>query len=321
MRMSLHILNRQRDGMSEITLKQVRENKYLTFVIGEMSPGETAKPIIRDLNPRDFVGELYHPGVDDSNAYRPGNELASEYTALQVLWKNFITLFERAKGDSDSYSRKLTLKFAVVELRSFLDALPRFGPLVAAVPPHDGKFPRSFVCLTQDERSAFERKAKELNTAKKELLNTLTKVRNSLGAHMSQPLLKGVSAQKPKESLSWQELESLWQLLEPRMFLSIARAGHAFLAAAKHLPLYEFYRYETPKRIRVHVPAIAEVQGLELRLRALSPSLVKQIEELAPSCVEGTHIVFRRDPIRLRVGWPEDLLVTYPWLKDSVIEV
>lgn len=307
--------------MSKISLKQVRENKYLTFVIGKPEEGRTVEPFIRDVAPEDFVGELYHPGKEDPQAYRPGNELASEYTALRVLWTNFATLNQKAKQESDSFSRKLTLKSAVVELRSFIDALPRLGTLIAKVPAHDGQLPRTFVCLTQGEREGFEKKSKALNKAKNQLFTTLTKVRNGVGAHMSQPRLRGFASVKPKEEASWQELEDLWQLLEPRMFLGIGEAAESFLSCVQHLPVFEFYRFETPKRIRVHVPAIAQENGLELRFNALSSSLIKQIEEVDASCVEGTCIVLRRDPVRLRVRWPEDLLKSHPGLGDTIVEI
>lgn len=307
--------------MSKISLKQVRENKYLTFVIGEPEEGRTVEPVIRDIEPKDFVGELYHPGKEDRTAYRPGNELASEYTALRVLWTNFATLNQKAKQESDSYARKLTLKFAAVELRSFVDALPRLGALIAKVPTHDGQLPRTFVCLTKEEREGFEKKSKALHKAKNQLFNTLTNVRNSVGAHMSQPRLRGSVVVKPKEEVSWQELEDLWQLLEPRMFLDIGQAAESFLTCVQHLPVFEFYRFETPKRIRVHVPAIAQEDGLELRFNALSASLIKQIEQVDASCVKGTCIVLRREPVRFRVRWPDEVLKEHPELGDARIEI
>lgn len=303
--------------MAKIPDQHLRERKYLTFVIGEPG-GAPADPLVVDPPKERFVGDLVHPGVEDPTAYRPGNELASEYAGLQVLWKNFSTQFEMARTDSNSFTRKLTLKAAVVELRSLLDALPRFEALVAKVPTHDGVFPRSFVCLTEDERDTFRKKAKALNAAKKDLLKTLNKVRNSVGAHMSRPLLIGSPAAGQPETLSWDELEGLWNLLEPRMFMEIARLAEAYLLCAQHLPLYEFYRYETPTRIRVHAPAIATVTPTEMRFTALSPSLIKQIEKVDSSHVEGSSIVFRHEPVRWRIEWPEELRSEFPGLPDRV---
>lgn len=308
--------------MSTLSLKKIQENKYLTFVIGEPEEGKSVVPVLRKIDPKDFVGDLYHPGKVDKVAYRPGNELASEYTALKVLWTNFSALFEKAKTDSDAFSRKLTLKFAAVELRTFIDTLPRLNTLIAKVPPHDGKLPRSFICLTPEEREGFEKKSKSLGKAKNQLFNVLTKVRNNVGAHMSQPLLKGSPSIKPKEELSWQELEDLWQSLEPRMFLEIAHAIEAYLACVQYLPVFEFYRFEAPNRIRAHVPAVVQENGHELRFTALSPSLIKQIEQVDASSVEGTCIVLRRDPIRFRVRWPDALLTEFPGLATAaVIEI
>jgi len=307
--------------MATIPSKQLREHKYLTLVFGTRETDEPDAPVFRDIEPKDFVADLYHPGKVNPGAYRPGNELASEYTALQVLWMNFVMLLEKAKRDSDGYSRKLTLKAAAVELRSFFDSVPRLATLVAKVPAHDGSQPRAFICLTQQERDGFEKSAKALGACKNKLFTTLTKVRNGVGAHMSRPLLKGSASVKPKEELSWQAIEELWQLLEPRMFLDVAQAGTAFLASAQHLPLYEFFRYESSTRMRIHVPAVAEERGPELRFTALSPSLVAQIEQLDPSVVEGTTIVFRREPVLLRVQWPQEFLDRHPELGDGILEV
>jgi hypothetical protein len=186
-------------------------------------------------------------------------------------------------------------------LRSFIDAQPRLGKLIAEVPPHDGKFPRSFICLTAEEREQFEKKSRALGKAKNQFLSTLTKLRNNIGAHMNRPLLKGAASTKPKEELSWKELEHLWESLEPRMFLEINQAIDAYLACVRTLPLFEFYRFEAPNRLRIHVPAIVQEHGLELRLPALSASLVKQIEQVDADVVEGTYIVLRREPTRFMV--------------------
>ncbi|MFG6463717.1 hypothetical protein ACG04Q_19240 [Roseateles sp. DXS20W] len=278
--------------MSFFSPKQVREHKYLTFVIGPYEDGRPVKPIVRDIADKDFMGDIYHPGKEDPHAYKPGNELASEYTRLRVLWTNFATLYEKAKQESDSYTRKLTLKFAVVELRSFVDALPHIGTLIERLPSHDGKFPRAFVCLTSEERESFRKKAKALQKAKKELVK-LSEMRNAVGAHMSKPKLHGAAISNPKEEVRWAEIEELWQRLEPRMFVDIAHAGTAFLTCVQHLPVHEFYRFESPSRIRCHVPMIAEQRGLELHLNALSPSMVQQIEKVDASYVAGTTIVLQ----------------------------
>ena len=289
--------------MSSLLLKKIQEGKYLTFVLGPRE-GKPAEPVVRELNPEDYVGELYHPGKPDTAAYQPGNELANEYTALRVLWTNFSTFFEQARQNSDPFSRKLTLKSAAIELRSFIDAQPRLNTLIAKVPCHDGKFPRSFVCLTAEEREQFEKKSKALGKAKNHFFNTLTKLRNGIGAHMNRPLLKGGESTKPKEELSWKELEHLWDLLEPRMFLDITQAIDAYLACVRTLPVFEFYRFEAPNRLRIHVPAIVQEHGLELRLPALSASLIKQIEQVDADAVEGTYIVLQREPLCFRARWP-----------------
>lgn len=306
--------------MATIPAHQLRESKYLTFVIGQTTADSQPvfDPLLLDPPQERYVGPLHHPGKEDPAAWRPGNDAASEYTALRVLWENFSAQLAMARKDSNSFTRRLTLKAAVVELRSFFDAVPRFGALVAKVPPHDGVLPRAFVCLTEQEREHFHKRSKALNEAKKGLLKTLNRLRNNVGAHMSRPLLRGSADAGTAETLTWAELGELWNLLEPRMLMETARAGDAFLRAAVHLPIYEFYRHESPTTIRFHVPAIAVEDGPEMRFTALSSSLVKQIELLDSTLVEGGAIVFRRDPLRLRIGWPDDMRARFPFLPDTV---
>jgi hypothetical protein len=261
---------------------------------------------------------LHHPGKDDKTAWRPGNDFANEYTALWVIWENFSTFYKMAKTESNQYTRKLTLKSAVVELRSFLDAAPRLNNLLAALPAHDGVLPRRFVCLTDEERAGANAKYKLVNKSNGKIL---TRLRNHICAHQSKTLLKGAVGTNLKESVTWDELDSLWQQLEPAQFAGIAQAIDAWMAKLQHLPVYEYYKMESETRIRCFVPCVAEEVGTEMRLTALSPSLIRQIEALAPSSVVGSYIVFKREPLRLKVRWPPQMLKDFPELAGSTVEL
>lgn len=305
--------------MDSFTSKDLAENKYLTFVLGQLTEGVAVTPAIKELSPSEYVGHLYHPGKDDPKAWRPGNDFANEYTALRSIWKNFATLFDKAKADSNGYSRKLTLKYAVVELRSFLDAMPRLNGLIAKLPPHDGALPRKLICLTAEERDGVSAKFKLLNQAKNKTLNSLTKLRNNVGAHMSQTVLRGTMHKPSAAALTWDEVESLWQQLESRLFIDIAHAVDAWLAKVQHLPVFEYYRFDSETRIRCFVPCVGRVTEHELQLTALSPSLIKQIEVIDRTHIVGSTIVFRREPVRFKVRWPTEMLKEFPFLGEAGI--
>lgn len=82
------------DSTEEIERQEIRRKlvpvKYLTVVLGppKCAPlgGAKYRP---DIDEREVVGPVLHPGRKDEPVYRPGNELASEYAALKAQWETF----------------------------------------------------------------------------------------------------------------------------------------------------------------------------------------------------------------------------------------
>jgi len=301
-----------------ITSEKLNSN-YLTFVFGTGVQRPTDEPVLKELDPREYVGPLLHPGDENPAAWRPGNELASEYIALNALWRNFLEYFERAKKESSGYSQKLLLKSAAVELRSLLDAAPRINGLIRQLPDGEGPPPRKHAGLFEAERSAYNIKYKAVNKEKSRVEKSLNQLRNNVGAHMSKPLLKGV--QGTADAQPWEILQEHWNRLEPRYFFDLADALQRWLCTLRFLPVYEFYRFEAPDRIRCHVPCIVEQHGDEVHLPAISPLLAQQISAVAPDSVVAGKIVLKPEPLRLRVGWPESFLEQFPFMRDQHIEL
>lgn len=190
--------------------KKLAQVKYLTFVLGPPEGAPFDGPRYRpDIEEREVVGPLLHPGRKDRAAYRPGNELASEYTALKVLWETFGLLLNRAQRESDMLASKVMMKAAAVELRAFLDTLPRYARLVALLPSYDGSMPRAYMCLLEEERAEFNETSKAFNLARDEVLGQLNRLRNKVAAHMSQPRLVGLAAPARETlSLGWKSKSS-----------------------------------------------------------------------------------------------------------------
>jgi hypothetical protein len=262
--------------------------KYLTFVLGPPEGAPAGGPKYRpDIDEREVVGPVLHPGRRDESVYRPGNEFASEYTALKAQWETFGLLFNRAKSESDALVSKVMMKSAAVELRSFIDTLPRYVRLVSQLPQHDGSMPRAFMCLLDDERTEFRAATKAFNIAREAVFGQLTRLRNKVGAHMSQPLLVGAAAPSRGDSLGWEEIQGLWDALEPGLLTEIVETGGDLMDCIRRLPLHEFFRFESPTRMRLHVPLVGQLVGASIVLNGLSESLVKQIEgrDLGPAPV------------------------------------
>jgi hypothetical protein len=173
-----------------ITSEKLSSN-YLTFVFSKSETKPADAPVLKELAPEEYIGPLLHPGDENPTAWRPGNELASEYIALNTLWRNFLEYFERAKKESTGYSQKLLLKSAAVELRSLLDAAPRLNGLISQLPDCEGAPPRKHAGLFEAERSAYNTRYKAVNKEKARVEKSLNQLRNNVGAHMSRPLLKG----------------------------------------------------------------------------------------------------------------------------------
>lgn len=301
-----------------ITTEKLNSN-YLTFVFGTGVQKPTDEPVLKELDPKEYVGPLYHPGDENPAAWRPGNELASEYIALNSLWTNFLEFFERAKKESSGYSQKLLLKSAAVELRSLLDAAPRINGLISRLPDCEGPPPRKYTGLFEAERTAYNSKYKAVNKEKGRVEKSLNQLRNHVGAHMSKPLLRGI--QGSGDAQPWETLQEHWSRLEPRYFFDLAEALQRWLNTLRFLPVYEFYRFEAPDRIRCHVPCIVEQHGDEMHLPAISPLLAQQISAVAPDSVQAGKIVLKREPVRLRVAWPETFLEQFPFMRDQGVEL
>lgn len=271
------------DSAAEIERQAIRRKlvlvKFLTFVLGPPEGAPAGGPKYRpDINEREIVGPVLHPGRKNESVYRPGNEFASEYTALKAQWETFGLLFNRAKSEPDALVSKVMMKSAAVELRSFMDTLPRYVRLVSQLPQHDGRIPRAFVCLLEDERMEFRAATKAFNIARGAVFEQLTRLRNKVGAHMSQPLLVGAAAPSRGDSLGWEEIEGLWGTLEPGLVTEIVETGDNLMDCIRRLPLHEFFRFESPTRVRLHVPLVGQLVGASVVLNGLSESLVKQIE-------------------------------------------
>lgn len=280
------------DSTDEIERQAIRRKlvpvKYLTFVLGPPQCAPARGPNYRpDIDERDVVGPVLHPGRKDESAYRPGNEFASEYAALKAQWETFGLLLNRAKSESDALVSKVMMKGAAVELRSFMDTLPRYVRLVSQLPQHDGSMPRAYMCLLDDEQAEFRTATKAFNVAREAIFGQLTRLRNNVGAHMSQPLLVGAAAPSRGESLGWEAIEGLWDALEPTLVTEIVETGDDLMDCLRRLPLHEFFRFESPTRIRLHVPLVGQLEGASVVLVGLSESLVKQIEgqDLGPAPV------------------------------------
>ena len=273
------------DSAAEIERQAIRRKlvlvKYLTFVLGPPECAPTGGPKYRpNIDAREVVGSVLHPGRKDELVYRPGNEFASEYTALKAQWETFGLLVNRATSESDALVSKVMMKSAVVELRSFMDTLPRYVRLVSQLQQYDGSMPRAFMCLLDDERTEFHATTKAFNIAREAVFGQLTRLRNKVGAHMSQPLLVGAAAPSRGESLGWEEIEGLWDALEPGLVTEIVEKGDDLMDCLRLLPLHEFFRFESPTRMRLHVPLVGHLVGTSVVLNGLSDTLVKQIEGL-----------------------------------------
>ncbi len=280
----------EKDSAAGLELQAIRQKlvsvKYLTFVIGPPHDAPPEGPKYRpDIDEREVVGPVFHPGRPQATDYRPGNEFASEYTALKAIWESFGLLLNRARSEPDALMGKVMMKSAVVELRAFIDTLPRYARLVSMLPQHDGSMPRAFMCLLDDERAEFHATSRSFSVAREAVLGQLTKLRNKVGAHMSQPLLVGATPPARGEPLGWAEIQELWDALDPALVAEVVETGDDLMDCIRRLPLHEFFRLESTTRIRLHVPLVGRIVGTSLVFDGLSESLVKQIEgqDLGPA--------------------------------------
>lgn len=171
----------------------------------------------------------FHPvHVRDETAWFPGNEASSLLIQLSHIWEDIGCLSKLHRSASDAYSKKLILKFVLVELRSFLRLFDRLQSIVMKTPIFDPKEKHGYREITKEEWEQARILFDKYSTAKSSVERKIISIRNNIGAH--------------RENLDWQEVMKLWDILDPSLIKDLLKVIPDVFAYVKELDIFDWNR-------------------------------------------------------------------------------
>ncbi|MQM38730.1 hypothetical protein KBTX_02749 [wastewater metagenome] len=176
--------------------------------------------------------KTFHPVHErGQDAWFPGNEAASLLIHVNHIWEDLYALLRVRAGVSDAYTKKLFLRYAVIEVRSLIQVFDRMQVIVMQAPTFDPRERHGWRELTTEEKEQAKELFKPYSEAKKAVSDEVRNVRNAVCAH--------------RENLDWQSVMSFWDAITPELIRPILNAVPAPFNFLKELDLYEWNR--TPR--------------------------------------------------------------------------
>jgi len=169
----------------------------------------------------------FHPVKESRpDSWFPGNEAAQILVQADHVWEDIGVICKIYHLQNDQYSRKLLMKYVVIEICSIID-------LIDALQMATFKAPISSVThlsrsLLPNERASAEEIFKAYGRMKKDHQSQITRFRNEFGAH--------------RKNKDWKTEKTSWESLTPIMLDPILKVIHQTIQFARRLDLYEWNR-------------------------------------------------------------------------------
>ncbi|MFZ5534307.1 MAG: hypothetical protein ACOY5H_12485 [Pseudomonadota bacterium] len=185
----------------------------------------------------------FHPIHERSNrAWYPGNEAASLLIMIATIWEDIETLAKTRAAMPDDHTRKLLMKYVIMELRSLMEVLDRLiGHVMKAEvssrdtsPPYRG--------LTQSEHVSTKRVFKEYSSAKKATETKIIHIRNNIAAH--------------RGNIEWPQVMRFWDAVSIETIEPVLNVVPKLFEHVKELDIYEWNRQPADGVIEILGPRI-----------------------------------------------------------------
>lgn len=171
--------------------------------------------------------KTFHPVKErGGSAWFPGNEAASLLVQIRHIWDDLSELHKLHKTIESSHTKKLILKYVVIETRSLVDAFDRLQAITLKAPIFDPYKKQGWRELTKDEHEKARQLLKTYSKAKSQTINSIIQIRNEIGAH--------------RGNLDWQKVMEFWDKITPDVVNPILSSIPAAFDYIKSLDLYEW---------------------------------------------------------------------------------
>jgi hypothetical protein len=173
--------------------------------------------------------KTFHPVHErNQDAWFPGNEAASLIIQICHIWEDLEALRAIRSKEKDGYSKKLLLKYAVIEVRSIVEVFDRLQAIVMRTPTFDSKERQGWREITVREKEKAKELLKKYSHAKKQASQMITDIRNNICAH--------------RGNLDWHQVMAFWDSVTPELINPVLGAIPEAFDYIKGLDLFEWNR-------------------------------------------------------------------------------
>lgn len=181
------------------------------------------------INSERIEPKTFHPVHErDPSAWFPGNEAASLVIQINHVWDDLLSLVKLRNNSGDEYSKKLLIKYAIIEVRSLIELFDRLQILAMKANIFDPKEKQGWREITDEEHKKTKELLKVYSLAKKQVEKDIIDIRNSICAH--------------RGNLDWQQVMKFWDSVTPELINPILKAIPPAFDYIKELDLYEWNR-------------------------------------------------------------------------------
>ena len=161
-------------------------------------------------------------------AWFPGNDNTSLLVHIGHVWEDILRLIELRGGCTNTYDKKLLLKYLFVEARSLIQAMDRLQGLVMSSETYPDKGPPLYRGITYSERERAKAVWAIYSKAKSKVERDVIRIRNKIGAHRS--------------TSDWQIVMQLWDQLSADMLRELLKSIPEAYNFSKDLNIFEWNR-------------------------------------------------------------------------------
>ena len=173
--------------------------------------------------------KTFHPVKERSgDAWFPRNEAASLVIQIRHIWDDLTELKCLYENAETEYTKKLLLKYVVVELRSLIEVFDRLKIFVFEAPIFDPVERQGWREITQEEYDTAKILLKKYSEAKSETSNSIICIRNQIGAH--------------RGNLDWKQVMAFWDAITPDVVNPLLNTIPPAFDHIKSLDLFEWNR-------------------------------------------------------------------------------
>lgn len=180
----------------------------------------------------------FHPINERSeHAWFPGNEACSLMLQCRYIWDDIEAVGRLRNSTKEDYSRKLLLKYLIIELRSLIEVIDRLRTHVMKAPTFDPARESLWRGLTIAEHQRARELFKEYSSAKLAVENDVISIRDNIGAH--------------RGNVNWSQVASFWDKVSVETVKPLLDAIPRIFEFVKELNIYEWNRYHLDGAIEI----------------------------------------------------------------------